>query len=235
VTWVKLDDNALDDPTFVGLERGVRLLHLEALAWSNRHAAGGRVPAQAALRFTDELGLDTAIDALADAGLWEADGDGYRLVWLLDDQPTPEEIEATRTRNRNKQRRHRNHLRGDHAGCDPKWCKAAARNPVTNPVTNPGSNDSPTRPDPTLPVGEGEGTRGDDFGPPGPIVALQRSRACVRCQRDFLGLGYGSGGVALCSSRCLDAWLATDPPALIEDDSADVGERYLRSVEGGPA
>jgi len=179
MTWVKLDDNAPDDPTFVSLPRGVRLLHLEALAWSNRHAAGGRIPISALFRISDEPKTSEAVERLVSAGLWEADPDGWRLVWLLDDQPTPDEIDKARERNRRKQKRHRDHLRGDHSGCDPKWCKAAR-----NPVTDPGSNDSPSRPDPPRPVGKGEGTRGDDAGPDGPVVAPNKRRELARAIRE---------------------------------------------------
>ena len=184
MTWVKLDDNALDDPDFIRLPRGVRLFHLEALAWSNRHAAGGLIPTEAAVRFTDEKGVSDAANTLVSAGLWELADDGYRILWLLDDQPTPEEIARTRERNRGKQKRHREHLRGNHELCDPKWCKAA-RNPVSNPVTNRGSNGSPTRPVPTLPEGEGVGTGSDDAGSlAGPVVAKDKRREHARAIRE---------------------------------------------------
>ena len=172
MTWVKLDDNALDDPAFMRLTRSARLLHLEALAWSNRHSAGGRIPAATLSRVTDEPDPRQAAGELVEAGLWAMTADGWQLAWLLEDQPTPEETEKQRERNRVKQARHRRHTVGDHSTCTARYCAS-----VRNPVTNRGSNHTPTRPDPPL-RGEGLGEAARPLeGPAAPEAEKRRSMA----------------------------------------------------------
>ena len=173
MTWVKLDDNAPDDPRFMAVSRSARLLHVEALAWSNRHSAGGIIPAATLSRLTDDPDPRAAAGELAEAGIWAMTGDGWRVVWLLDDQPTPEEIDRQRERNRVKQARHRKHVNGDHSACDPRYCKS-----LRNPVTNRGSNRTPTRPDPSLKGGEGLGEAARPLeGPAAPQAEKRRSMA----------------------------------------------------------
>ena len=172
MTWVKLDDNAPDDPRFMAVSRSARLLHVEALAWSNRHSAGGIIPAATLSRLTDDPDPRAAAGELAEAGIWAMTGDGWRIGWLLDDQPTPEEIAKQRERNRVKQARHRKHVNGDHSTCTARYCAS-----VRNPVTNSGSNHSPTRPDPPL-RGEGLGEAARPLeGPAAPEAEKRRSMA----------------------------------------------------------
>jgi hypothetical protein len=141
MTWVKIDDNAPDDPRALRLPRGVRLLHFEALAWASRHATGGAIPPGQLARLTDEEAPEMAVAMLVAAGLWDVTDQGWQLVWLQDDQPSPELVARWRERNRLKQDRHRRHVTGDHALCSARYCKA-----TSNPVTNGGSNPTPSRP-----------------------------------------------------------------------------------------
>lgn len=145
MSWVKLDDNAPDDPRALKLPRGVRLLHMEALAWASRHMTGGVIPQGSLARLTDEPDPDAAAAELVAAGLWELTKDGWQLLWLQDDQPGPELVAKWRERNRRKQDRHRRHVAGDHSACSPRYCKAASRNPVSNGGSNPYPS-SPVRP-----------------------------------------------------------------------------------------
>ena len=135
MTWVKLDDNAPDDPRALKVSRTARLLHIEALAWSSRHQTDGMVPRSALPRVTDEPDPEGTVELMVAAGLWDATDDGYRLVWLQDMQPGPEEVARQRAYNRDKQERHRKHVTGDHSTCKAPFCKLA-RNPVSNPVSN---------------------------------------------------------------------------------------------------
>ena len=155
MTWVKLDDNAPDDPRALKVPRTARLLHIEALAWSSRHQTDGMVPRSALPRVTDEPNPEGTAELLVAAGLWDATDDGYRLVWLQDMQPGPEEVARQRAYNRDKQERHRKHVTGDHSTCKAPFCKLA-RNPVSNPV----SNRTPSRPVPSIPVGDMTGKDG---------------------------------------------------------------------------
>lgn len=41
MTWVKLSDTALDEPFLLDVPRSAVLLHLEALAYSNRYGTDG--------------------------------------------------------------------------------------------------------------------------------------------------------------------------------------------------
>ena len=147
MTWVKLDDNAPDDPRALKVPRTARLLHIEALAWSSRHQTDGMVPRNALPRVTDEPDPEGTAELLVAAGLWHATDEGYRLVWLQDMQPGPEEVERRRSHNRAKQERHRRHVSGDHSTCKAPFCKLAR-----NPVTNSGSNPTPSRPVPSIPL-----------------------------------------------------------------------------------
>ena len=124
MSWVKLDDNALDDPRLLALDRGTVLLHLEALAYSNRYGLDGAIPAGALRKMTTEPEPETAAAALVEAGLWEDAGDGWQLVWLLGDQLTAEKAQALRKEARDRMERVRRHNKKDHSLCDPTRCWA---------------------------------------------------------------------------------------------------------------
>jgi hypothetical protein len=153
MTWVKIDDNAPDDPRALSLSRGVRLLHFEALAWASRHLTAGAIPRGVLGRLTDEPDAESAVLALVGLGLWNTTEEGWQLVWLQDDQPPPELVARWRERNRKKQDRHRRHISGDHSACRPPYCKSAG-----NPVTNRASNPYPSRP--VRPVSQDRDGRG---------------------------------------------------------------------------
>jgi len=122
VSWVKLDDNALDDPRLLALERGTVLLHLEALAFSNRYGLDGSIPRAALQKMTTEPDPARAAAALVEAGLWEASDDGWQLIWLLGDQFTAEKAKELREEARARMERVRAHNKDDHRLCDPKRC-----------------------------------------------------------------------------------------------------------------
>lgn len=169
MTWVKLSDDALDDPRLLALDRGVVLMHLEALAYSNRHNLGGRIPRPALRKLTTEADPEAAATALVSAGLWTAPDEGvWQLVWLLDDQPTEEEVERTRERWRRAQtatrERRTRHLAGDHSTCDPRRCRVLLRARLSDDVSDDVSDESSHPPTPTRlrpdPEEEGRGGGG---------------------------------------------------------------------------
>lgn len=182
MTWTKLGDEFADDPRLLSVPRGVRLLHLEALLWCNRHNTDGHLPAAALARLTDQRRPRDAAAQLVIAGLWEqstAPADGWLLVGFLDDQPSKEDVLRSRDAARVRQQRSRQHKVGDHSLCEKWYCKAA------NPTVPAGqenlsrrdsrvTNASVTlpRPDPTRTYGKGEGKgRADQRLPALPPVA----------------------------------------------------------------
>jgi hypothetical protein len=145
MTWTKLDDRALDDPRALELSRTARLLHIEALVASNGIGLDGRISRPLLRRITDEPDPAAVARELVAAGLWRADGEGWQLLWLLDDQPTAAEVAERREYEREKKRRQRRHALGDHSLC-PGDCPAG-----TPGGTTAGSPATPTRPVPTRP------------------------------------------------------------------------------------
>jgi hypothetical protein len=172
LTWAKITDNFGDDPVLLGLARGVRLLHVEAIVWCCKHETDGRIPRHVLGRITDEPEPYDAADHLVAAGLWRATTDGYEITGFLIDQRSAGEVEVSRANSRARQERHRRHQNRDHSLCDPRYCHAS--NGASNAVTNGVSNGSPTRPDPTRPELKrgtvGEGGTADRAGarPPAP-------------------------------------------------------------------
>lgn len=151
MTWVKIDDAAFDDPRLLTLDRGVRLLHLEALAYSARHLTDGGIPRAALPRLTDQGDLVNAAKALVAAGLWEEADDGWRLVFLQKDQRGREEVEAYREAARQRSARNRQrkalHDQDDHSLCDYCAAKKRSRERSGEATANVRTTD-PTRPSP---------------------------------------------------------------------------------------
>lgn len=118
MSWVLLSDEALDDPRLLTLGRGQVLMHLEALAYSNRYGLDGRIPRRALVKLTTEPDPPGAASALVDAGLWADEGDAWQLVWLQDQQPTAAEMLERKEAAKRRMR----HNRGKHDLCDPAKC-----------------------------------------------------------------------------------------------------------------
>jgi hypothetical protein len=159
MTWTRLSDDATDRPEILALPRTVRLLHIEALVWCNRHLTDGRIPRHALPRLTDEPEPYDAAKRLVEVGLWWETEHGWQIDWT--DQETAETVRNRREQTTARTRRSRKHRAGDHSECDPKWCRNGATNAVTNTATNAVSHGTPSRPVPTRPVPtprEGSGT-----------------------------------------------------------------------------
>jgi hypothetical protein len=155
MSWLKISDRALADPRFTRASRDARLLHLEALARSMGYEGDGSVPRHAIGHATDAADVEALAAELVGAGLWTATDDGWQVVFMLDDQPSPDEIARQKAYNRAKSARSRRHRVGDHSMCDPAWCRAARD---TGRVTG---NDTGRVPnvDSTRPEGRGKKAR----------------------------------------------------------------------------
>jgi hypothetical protein len=202
VTWVKIGDTALDEPFLLDLPRGTVLLHIEALAYSNRYAVDGVIHRAALRKLTTEPDPEAAAAALVSAGLWAPTKEGWQLIWLLNDQPSSQEIQASREQARHRQERKRRHSKGDHSICDPKRCHVL----VTRDNPRDGAT-PPTRPSPTLPDRERGGRKdGDAAGLLEPAAAVQEET--IVCH-DFTGhqnyhrLSGKGWDCGLCSRRDL--------------------------------
>lgn len=134
MSWVKVDDRALAGPEMGRVSRDARLLHIEALAWSMSYDGTGVVPRSSLRRATDAADPEALAAELVRAGIWAATDDEYRVVFMMDDQLTPDEIARQRAYHRTRQERHRRHTKGDHSLCDPRYCSMASRE--TSPKTS---------------------------------------------------------------------------------------------------
>lgn len=226
MVWVKVDDSALTSPRWLALPRAARLLHLEALSWSNRHAADGVIPRAALTLITDEPETSTMVVALIKAGAWVTTDTGWRLVWLLDDQPTAEEQEQERAKWRERKERNRRHQRGDHALCDPFRCRVllsrrdSTRESRGDSTRESRPPDSDTDSDPTRPQSGTEEESRDDQQPEG------RSS----------GSGRGGGGTGLVPTTPraeqianLERFLEEHPDAV--PASRDAAERSIARLK----
>lgn len=176
MTWVKLPDDALDDPKVADVAPEDIVAYLRTLGWSNRWARDGLIPRATA-------GAPAA--AWIAAGLAEEADDGICLRWLLEYQPKSDEIERRKRDAADRQERHRRHMAGDHSKCDPKRCHTLLKR---EPVTRDKTRDKRTlRSDsaPSLPEGRGEERADDDTGnPSGPVVVPNQRRQLARAIRE---------------------------------------------------
>jgi hypothetical protein len=158
MVWVKVPDEALDDPALDGVSDAAVIAYLRALCRSNRWALDGRVPVAS-------VPSEIVAEWLA-ADLAEGDSTGNpQLVWLLKHQPTAEEITDRRRKDAERQERNRRHKQGDHTRCDPAACRVlVSRRDTTRDSGRDSRRDSahpaPTRPDPEESRTE-RGTRAD--------------------------------------------------------------------------
>lgn len=167
MTWTKLGDDFTDRPEMFRASRSARLLLVEAMVWSNRMLTDGRVPSNVLRRISDSEDLDGDSKALAEAGLWDVDGDEYVIDWT--DQENAEDVRDRQEVRNERQRRYRRrkelHARGDHSECDPRFCKSVTRNATRHITRNGDGNEdrhvTPSRPDPSRPqTGTGAGPLG---------------------------------------------------------------------------
>ncbi|MBR7744451.1 hypothetical protein KC207_14240 [Phycicoccus sp. BSK3Z-2] len=156
MTWTRIGDDWPDRPAVLDLSRSARLLLLELTVYCNRHTTDGRIPEAAIPRNTDAEDWRGDLEQLAAAGLAEqVDERAWQVDWS--DQESAEQVRARKDFNAAKQKRYRDrkarHERGDHSECDPRFCKAVTRNATRNGDGDVTSLVTPSRPDPSRPLG----------------------------------------------------------------------------------
>lgn len=116
--------DSLEDPRLLDLDRGVRLLHIEALVWSARHRTDGVITRGGLRWLTDEADAALAAAQLVSAGLWTSTDDGWQIVDYTREQISAQDAARIEETNAAKWRRQKQHQRGLHDLCDIKWCKS---------------------------------------------------------------------------------------------------------------
>lgn len=98
--WVKLDDAMHAHPKIAAAWsscRGSVGLHVMALSYCGAYLTDGHVPATFVESKLPELGdRVAAVEALVEAGLWEAVDDGYRVHDYLELNPSRRAVERRR-------------------------------------------------------------------------------------------------------------------------------------------
>jgi hypothetical protein len=112
VTWVKLEDTFLDHPKFLRAGPLAGYLCISGIAWAGHHRTDGFIPREQVRRLvdfngcahhcqTDEGRADgwladplVLAEELVKVGLWDRDGDDFRVHDFLDWQESKAEIEA---------------------------------------------------------------------------------------------------------------------------------------------
>ena len=134
MTWLKVNDRMFNDAKFAALPASAWRLHLTAAGYVLNSNGGDRVIPRTALRHLGpRLNRARDVRRLIADGMWERVGmtsagvPGYRIVFLMDDQPTMDEIESQREFGRIRAERNRRHRRGDHSQCSPQFCEVLRR------------------------------------------------------------------------------------------------------------
>ena len=181
--WGRIDDGFYDHPKLDALGRD-RLssvgLHWLAVSWCNRWLTDGAITRERVVKLG---GTARLADVLVAAGLWERDGNDYRIHDFLDFNESKADVEAAREVEREKKRRQRASGAGKASASG-----AVVHEPGTGRFVSPGVSpgdtlrDSPgaspsTRPVPSRPV-PSRPDRGDapapGDGPDDDVTTLQR-------------------------------------------------------------
>jgi hypothetical protein len=105
--WAQLDDGLYDHPKLdmLGTSRlaGVGLWTL-AIAWSNRYLTDGLIPPERVIRLG---GTKKLAEALVSVGLWEKEGESYRIHDFLQYSVSREDVEQRRADARERMRKRR--------------------------------------------------------------------------------------------------------------------------------
>jgi hypothetical protein len=147
VTWTRLPAEFVTDPVLLALPRGVRLLHVEALCWSNGVGTDGSIPTHVLSRLTDEPEPREAAGQLVAAGLWTVTPEGWTIARFLDAQPSADDVKESARLNALRTKRWRYHREGRHDLCSPERCDAArdaaraAARPTDRPSDRKGGQD----------------------------------------------------------------------------------------------
>lgn len=103
MTWFRLDDGFHAHPKVLEAGNAAVGLWVRCATWASANLTDGHIPAKVARSY----GTRPQIDALVDAGLWEAVPDGFRIPDFTDYNPSRAQIRAEREAQRERQSRHR--------------------------------------------------------------------------------------------------------------------------------
>ena len=151
--WFKVDDSIHAHPKFIDLPMSAIGLWTIAGAWSAQFLTDGLVNDRQLRRLGGE---QEDIDALVDAGLWDATPDGYQFHDWDDYQPTRDDVESKRESDRERKRRQRRNPSGRFAESQQESARSHGGTPsgVTPESQQESRREShrpdPTRPDPTI-------------------------------------------------------------------------------------
>lgn len=170
MAWVKLDDQFFRHPKVLAAGRDARDLYLAALCYCNSGLTDGLLaaavmPLLAAETMVPDAGA--AAERLVTVGLWEPDGDGYRIHDYLDYQPSAAQVRAQRAENARRQSEWRERKR---------TTREDERNAVTHSVSNAPVTPAPS-PSPSPSRTPEEHTPTETASPPTPVAAARRGRA----------------------------------------------------------
>ncbi|MDE0775547.1 MAG: hypothetical protein OSB43_04645 [Nocardioides sp.] len=170
---MKIPTDWLDSDEVEDLGSDAVMLMISALGYAARQTSNGVVPRRRLRKLWPVDDLDQAVERLTEAGELEDQGDDVLFVRWRDFILAEDEVEAIREASRVRTERSRRHRKGDHTMCRADYCGAAKRHESRNgDATAHVSDGHPTRPDPTRPLGrgEGEGAQAGSAGatPPGP-------------------------------------------------------------------
>ncbi len=126
-----IGDDELANPALLDLPRGVRLVHVEAIAYAARHHTDGTISRAALRRLTDEPDAEAAAALLAAAGIWQQTNAGWSLDWS--GQIAAEDAAHITVKNRAKWRGQKRHERDHHGDWCPKSCGVRSDSPADIP------------------------------------------------------------------------------------------------------
>lgn len=142
MAWVKLDDHFFSHPKVLPLSKGAKLLYLSGLTYASAQLTDGRLNAAAVVLAAKIVSVAPKLaDELAEAGLWEADGDGYAIHDYLTYNPAREKVLSVRKATADRV----SSWRGKHAGNGPSngVTDAFVTRDVTPPRANSAGNAAP--------------------------------------------------------------------------------------------
>lgn len=122
MTWTRLSDDFADHPDLLDVSRSARLLHVEALVYSNRHGNDGRFRRSLVARMTDAEDWPDLVDELVKRDVWADVGDNLlQIDWSAWGQEPADAVrerrEANAKVNREYRERGKRHRAGDHSMC----------------------------------------------------------------------------------------------------------------------
>lgn len=181
MTWTKLGDDFMDRPEIYEASRSARLLHIEALVWSNKRGLDGLIDTAAIARCTDVPDWRDLVTELEESGAWtQVSESSWQLDWS--EQEDAADVRARKDARAATQKLYRKrvaaHREGDHSLCDPRRCPALV---VGNAPGHETTHKTTPRPVPSLPVPKGQGQGQQGAGPEtadaAPIAAQGQERS----------------------------------------------------------